>query len=104
MALKEGYKEIKVRLPMQELEVLNAKVAHSRMTREKYIRCLIAERPPIEYPPVDYRLIIRRVEELQDTLECLLQEDPEKRERAQMSLALENVSHTADMLRRVMLL
>ena len=101
MALKEGYKEIKVRLPMQELEVLNAKVAHSRMTREKYIRCLIA---PIEYPPVDYRLIIRRVEELQDTLECLLQEDPEKRERAQMSLALENVSHTADMLRRVMLL
>lgn len=63
MALKEGYKEIKVRLPMQELEVLNAKVAHSRMTREKYIRCLIAERPPIEYPPVDYRLIIRRVEE-----------------------------------------
>ena len=38
MALKEGYKEIKVRLPMQELEVLNAKVAHSRMTREKYIR------------------------------------------------------------------
>ena len=103
MALKEGYKEIKVRLPMQELEVLNAKVAHSRMTREKY-RCLIAEKPPIEYPPVDYRLIIRRVEELQDTLECLLQEDPEKRERAQMSLALENVSHTADMLRRVMLL
>ena len=100
MALKEGYKEIKVRLPMQELEVLNAKVAHSRMTREKYIRCLIAEKPPIEYPPVDYRLIIRRV----DTLECLLQEDPEKRERAQMSLALENVSHTADMLRRVMLL
>ena len=93
MALKEGYKEIKVRLPMQELEVLNAKVAHSRMTREKYIRCLIAEKPPIEYPPVDYRLIIRRVEE-----------DPEKRERAQMSLALENVSHTADMLRRVMLL
>ena len=54
MALKEGYKEIKVRLPMQELEVLNAKVAHSRMTREKYIRCLIAEKPPIEYPPVDY--------------------------------------------------
>lgn len=48
MALKEGYKEIKVRLPMQELEVLNAKVAHSRMTREKYIRCLIAEKPPIE--------------------------------------------------------
>ena len=74
------------------------------MTREKYIRCLIAEKPPIEYPPVDYRLIIRRVEELQDTLERLLQEDPEKRERAQMSLALENVSHTADMLRRVMLL
>lgn len=69
-----------------------------------YIRCLIAEKPPIEYPPVDYRLIIRRVEELQDTLECLLQEDPEKRERTQMSLALENVSHTADMLRRVMLL
>ena len=100
MALKEGYKEIKVCLPMQELEVF----AHSRMTREKYIRCLIAEKPPIEYPPVDYRLIIRRVEELQDTLECLLQEDPEKRERAQMSLALENVSHTADMLRRVMLL
>lgn len=29
MALKEGYKEIKVRLPMQELEVLNAKVAHA---------------------------------------------------------------------------
>ena len=104
MALKEGYKEIMVRLTMQELEVLNAKVENSRITREKYICCLIAEKPPIEYPPVDYRLIIRRVEELQDTLECLLQEDPEKRERAQMSLALENVSHTADMLRRVMLL
>lgn len=33
MALKEGYKEIKVRLPMQELEVLNAKVAHTPMQK-----------------------------------------------------------------------
>ena len=58
---KTRYKDVKVRIPEEELAVLNCRVAKTGMSREQYIRCLIADTIPAEYPPADYRLIIRKL-------------------------------------------
>ena len=63
---KTRYKDVKVRIPEEELAVLNCRVAKTGMSREQYIRCLIADTIPAEYPPADYRLIIRKLDELQE--------------------------------------
>ena len=52
---KTRYKDVKVRIPEEELAVLNCRVAKTGMSREQYIRCLIADTIPAEYPPADYR-------------------------------------------------
>lgn len=59
---KTRYKDVKVRIPEEELAVLNCRVAKTCMSREQYIRCLIADTIPAEYPPADYRLIIRKLD------------------------------------------
>ena len=38
---KTRYKDVKVRIPEEELAVLNCRVAKTGMSREQYIRCLI---------------------------------------------------------------
>ena len=48
---KIRYKDVKVRIPEEELAVLNCRVAKTGMSREQYIRCLIADTIPAEYPP-----------------------------------------------------
>ena len=70
---KTRYKDVKVRIPEEELAVLNCRVAKTGMSREQYIRCLIADTIPAEYPPADYRLIIRKLDELQEVMERLEQ-------------------------------
>lgn len=40
---KTRYKDVKVRIPEEELAVLNCRVAKTGMSREQYIRCLIAD-------------------------------------------------------------
>ena len=76
---KTRYKDVKVRIPEEELAVLNCRVAKTGMSREQYIRCLIADTIPAEYPPADYRLIIRKLDELQEVMEALVDENPVKR-------------------------
>ena len=77
---KTRYKDVKVRIPEEELAVLNCRVAKTGMSREQYIRCLIADTIPAEYPPADYRLIIRKLDELQEVMEALVDENPVKRD------------------------
>ena len=77
---KTRYKDVKVRIPEEELAVLNCRVAKTGMSREQYIRCLIADTIPAEYPPADYRLIIRKLDELQEMMEALVDENPVKRD------------------------
>lgn len=59
---KTRYKDVKVRIPEEELAVLNCRVAKTGMSREQYIRCLIADTIPAEYPPADYRLTCKIAE------------------------------------------
>lgn len=97
---KTRYKDVKVRIPEEELAVLNCRVAKTGMSREQYIRCLIADTIPAEYPPADYRLIIRKLDKLQETMDALVEENPIKRDAMKMYITLQNVASTADMLRR----
>lgn len=97
---KTQYKDIKVRIQEEELAVLNCRVAKTGMSREQYIRCLIADTIPAEYPPADYRLIIRKLDELQETMEALVEENPIKRDAMKLYITLQNIASTADMLRR----
>lgn len=97
---KTRYKDVKVRIPEEELAVLNCRVAKTGMSREQYIRCLIADTIPAEYPPADYRLIIRKLDELQETMDALVEENPIKRDAMKLYITLQNVASTADMLRR----
>ena len=100
---KTRYKDVKVRIPEEELAVLNCRVAKTGMSREQYIRCLIADTIPAEYPPADYRLIIRKLDELQETMDALVEENPIKRDAIKLYITLQNVASTADMLRRAVM-
>lgn len=97
---KARYKDIKVRIPEEDLAVLNCRVARTGMSREQYIRCLLADKIPAEYPPADYRLIIRKLYELQGLMETLLEENPANRDTMKLYITLKNVASTADMLRK----
>ena len=97
---KTRYKNVKVRIPEEELAVLNCRVAKTGMSREQYIRCLIADTIPAEYPPADYRLIIRKLDELQETMDALVEENPIRSDAMKLYITLQNVASTADMLRR----
>lgn len=100
---KTRYKDVKVRIPEEELAVLNCRVAKTGMSREQYIRCLIADTIPAEYPPADYRLIIRKLDELQETMDALVEENPIKRDAIKLYITLQNVASTADILRRAVM-
>lgn len=100
VADKTRYKDVKVRISEEELAVLNCRVAKTGMSREQYIRCLIADTIPAEYPPADYRLIIRKLDELQEMMEALVDENPVKRDAMKLYITLQNVASTADILRR----
>ena len=100
---KTRYKDVKVRIPEEELAVLNCRVAKTGMSREQYIRCLIADTIPAEYPQADYRLIIRKLDELQETMDDLVEEKPNKRDAIKLYITLQNVASTADMLRRAVM-
>ena len=104
VADKTRYKDVKVRISEEELAVLNCRVAKTGMSREQYIRCLIADTIPAEYPPADYRLIIRKLDELQEVMEALVDENPVKRDAMKLYITLQNVASTADILRRTVVL
>ena len=53
--------EIKVRLSQNEADALNKRVEKSRLSREAYIRQLIAGYVPREAPPPDYYAMMREL-------------------------------------------
>ena len=55
------------------------------------------------YPPADYRLIIRKLDELQETMDALVEVNPIKRDAMKLYITLQNVASTADVLRRAVM-
>ena len=53
-SLAQRKHEIKVRLSDSELSQLNEKVRRSKLSREKYLRFLIAGKQPQAVPPAEY--------------------------------------------------
>ena len=61
------------------------------------------KRPSFISPPADYRLIIRKLDELQETMDALVEENPIKRDAMKLYITLQNVASTADVLRRAVM-
>ena len=74
---KTRYKDVKVRIPEEELAVLNCRVAKTGMSRE--------------------------LDELQEEIEALVDENPVKRDAMKLYITLQNVASTADVLRRAVM-
>ena len=53
--------EIKLRLGTKEAEILNKRVRKSGLSRESYLRHLIAGLVPTDAPPPDYHAIMREL-------------------------------------------
>ena len=73
---KTRYKDVKVRIPEEELAVLNCRVAKTGMSREQY---------------------------MQEVMEALVDENPVKRDAMKLYITLQNVASTADVLRRAVM-
>ena len=56
---RKKYGVIKVRIPEDELENLNRRVARSGVSREEFVRRVLAGAVIMETPPADYRLVLR---------------------------------------------
>ena len=67
-------KEIKIRLSYEELEFLNQNVAKTGLSREMYLRLLIAQKTPIALPPVDYHVLIQKLCQIDNQLNRISQE------------------------------
>lgn len=93
---RKKYGVIKVRIPEDELENLNRRVARSGVSREEFVRRVLAGAVIMETPPADYRLVLRKLDEIQDALETVIQANP------QMVSALQGVAGTATAMLKVM--
>ncbi len=56
--------EIKVRLPKKEFVRLNKDVAKTGLSREAYLRSLIANTVPKELPPMDFCDVMRELRQI----------------------------------------
>lgn len=65
--------EIKVRLNRKEAETLNKNVKKSGLSREAYLRHLIAGSVPREAPPVDYYAMMRELYRIGNSLNQVAQ-------------------------------
>lgn len=62
--MKEKPFEIKVRLPEKEFVKLNKNVAKTGLSREAYLRSLIANTVPKELPPMDFYDVLRELRQV----------------------------------------
>ena len=100
--VNKTYGVIKVRIPMEELEILNHRVARAGVSREEYVRRALAGTAIVETPPADYRLILRRLDEIQDELEDVIDANPALQNNVRLYVMLQNVAGTANALMQVM--
>lgn len=54
-------KTVKVRLTESELADLDEKVKKTSMSREAYIRAVLADTVPVETPPIDYKQLYQEL-------------------------------------------
>lgn len=99
---RKKYGVIKVRIPEDELENLNRRVARSGISREEFVRRVLAGAVIMETPPADYRLILRKLDEIQDVLETAIQANPQMVDNMQLVSALQGVAGTATAMLKVM--
>ena len=90
---RKKYGVIKVRIPEDELENLNRRVARSGVSREEFVRRVLAGAVIMETPPADYRLVLRKLDEIQD---------PQMVDNMQLVSALQGVAGTAIAMLKVM--
>lgn len=67
-------KQVKIRLSHREWEFLNENVAKTGLSRERYLRLLIAQKTPIALPPADYHVLIRQLGQIEDHLKSILRD------------------------------
>lgn len=96
------YGVIKVRIPENELENLNWRVARAGISREEFVRRVLAGAVIMEAPPADYRLVLRKLDEIQDALETAIQANPQMVDNMQLVTALQGVAGTATAMLKVM--
>ena len=106
---RKKYGVIKVRIPEDELENLNRRVARSGVSREEFVRRVLAGAVIMETPPADYRLVprgrgrgLRKLDEIQDALETVIQANPQMVDNMQLVSALQGVAGTATAMLKVM--
>lgn len=96
------YGVIKVRIPEEELKNLNRRVARVGISREEYVRRALAGHPLVEAPPADYRLILRKLDEIHDELEDVIRDNPSIANNMRLIIAMQNLVGTANALLQVM--
>lgn len=64
-------KEIKVRLNKNELQELDEKVKSTGMSREGYVRAVLARKTPVQIPPAPYYDLMREVHALGNSMNQL---------------------------------
>ena len=94
---RKKYGVIKVGIPEDELENLNR-----RVSREEFVRRVLAGAVIMETPPADYRLVLRKLDEIQDVLETAIQANPQMVDNMQLVSALQGVAGTATAMLKVM--
>lgn len=93
---------IKVRIPEDELENLNRHVARAGVSREEFVRCVLTGAVIMETTPADYRLVLRKLDEIQDALETATQANPQTVVNMQLVSALQGVARTATAILKIM--
>ena len=99
---RKKYGVIKVRIPEDELENLNRRVARAGVSREEFVRRVLSGAVIMETPPADYRLVLRKLDEIQDVLETAIQANPQMVDNMQLVSALQGVAGTATAMLKVM--
>lgn len=83
--------EYKVRLSPAEAKELNTRVKKCRLSREAYLRHLIAGSIPREAPPPDYYAMMQEIYKLRVVLQALLDRGASEVEVAEMCAKLDRL-------------
>lgn len=83
--------EYKVRLSPAEAKALDTRVKKCRLSREAYLRHLIAGSIPREAPPPDYYAMMQEIYDLRVTLQALLDRGASEAEITSMCAKLDRL-------------
>ena len=95
-------REIKIRFTDDEIDILNAKVASCKTSREMYCRSVLNNVVPHEAPPVDYYELISELRNIGSSINQLLKAvyKDESIDVAQLRKTLDDYRKTEQMIWR----